>query len=440
MPDGYDLTAWEVGDTLVLYNAFLNYSFVGDQTSDPIISVSGAPAWRSMMTGAGPMFRHSDGRFIMLFIGFEASPTRGNIGYVYSTDMVTWTIGNSDNYVYAATNFPLCTSVNLTGNCYPVEGSPGDYWCLVFYGRTSDSHGVQRIFYFDEDFTTFSYSDPIMADTDLGFGGGSILKIGSTYHLIYMLITAAVPDRSINAASSNSLEGPYTNYQTNIVRGVDANDGMAWSYSTDAPCIFDDGTSIFGLFGAQAQWSKSGTKGNRQYCLLNRDPGTGVWSADTNGPAFLNPLYYQDIISAYTWAGDHCGGYPCVFIEGDDIYISLTMKGSYYQIALIKMNNIGDAFPTELWARRGVTESKNLLQIVTEEIALQRGSQRQALTGYPIYDKFDSDNAPHLNVLGTFTDDLNEISAGVPVKFAFNKGVYDVKNRLWDVDLIEIIE
>lgn len=403
---GVSLTNFAVGDNVVLYNAFLNYQFVGDQTTAPIVSLVGAPAWRSMMTGAGPMFRHTDGRFIMLFVGFEASPTRGNIGYVYSTDMVTWTIGNSDAAIYAATSFPLCTSVNLTGNCYPVAGSLGDYWCLVFYGRTSDGHGVQRIFYFDEDFTTFSYSDPIMADTDLGFGGGSILEIDGTYHLIYMLITAAGIDyRSINAASCVDLEGPYVDYQTNIVRGIDANDGMAWSYATDAPCIFNDGIRIFGVFGAQAMWSQSGTKGNRQYCLLDFDPDTEVWSASTNGPILVNPLYYQDLDGSYAWAGDHCGGYPCIFIEGADIYMSLTMKGSFYQVALLKMNNIGLEYPTSDWNTRGGTQSKPLLEVIGDELAYQYSRPKQFIS-LPIIEG-NTNVLPHIDLLGNFQDILN---------------------------------
>lgn len=437
---GVDLTNFVGGDNIVLYNAFLNYSFVGDQTLNPVVSVVGAPAWRSMMTGGGPMFRHSDGRFIWMFIGFEDTPIRGNIGYVSSTDMINWTIGNSDAVVYAASNFPDCASVNLTGNCYPVDGSPGDYWCLVFYGQVSDGHGVHRIFYFDEDFTTFSYSGKLMADVDLGFAGGSILKIGAYYHLIYMLITAAGEAyRSINAAKCATLDGTYVNYQTNIVRGIDANDGMAWSYGADAPCIFNDGEKIFGIFGAQAEWSQSGLKGNREYCLLDFNPTTEVWSASINGPAVLNPLYYQDMSGAYLWAGDHAGGYLSIFIEGDDVYMSMTMKGSVYQMALLKINNIGTEKPTAIWNTRGGTEAQPLLQLIGEEMGLQMGQPRLLISGYPIYDTTKIDNDAHFNILGSFQDSINKVG-GVNRKFVFNRGVLDVKNRLWNADLIEIIE
>lgn len=337
---GTDLTAWEVTDNLALYNPFINFDFVGSQSSAPLISVSGAPAWRSMATGTGPMFRHSDGRFINMFIGFQASPTTGRIGYAHSTDMATWTIGNTDNYVYAPTSLPECSSINLTGPCYPCNDGTGRYWCLIFYGRTSDGHGVHRILYFDEDLTTFTYSGTLMTDRELGFAGGSIVKVGDYYHLIYMLIASAgVPYRSINAAKSSSLEGPYTDYQTNIVRGYGSNDGVAWSYTTDAPTCWDDGVKVRGIFGAQAQWSQSGNKGNRLYCLLDFDPETEVWSVNFQGPALINPMYYQDLNGTYTWAGDHCGGYPAIFIDriSNETYACFTMKGSLYQVTTIKL-------------------------------------------------------------------------------------------------------
>ena len=335
---GVDLSAWEVADNLVLYHALLNYSFVGNQISNPLFSITGAPAWRSLQSGVGPMFRHSDGRFIWLFIGFQASPTTGRIGYAYSYDMITWIVGNGDAPIFLPTSLPDCYTINLTGNCYPVEGSPGNYWCLVFYSQVSDAHCVHRILYFNENFTSFSYSPVLMTDRELGFAGGAVFKQGSYYHLIYCLLTVAgVPYRSINAAKSLNLEGPYIDYQTDIVVGYGSNDGVPWSYCVDAPGVFDDGVNIFGVFGAQSQWAGSGTKGNRQYCLLDFDKIRNVWSVNKNGLIFINPLYYQDLNGTYDWAGDHCGGYPSFFMEGEDMYMTLTMKGGFYQATMIKL-------------------------------------------------------------------------------------------------------
>lgn len=335
-----DLALWEVGDTLILYNPFLNYQFTGNQSNSPFLSVNGAPAWRSSQTGSGPMFRHSDGRFIWMFTGYQSAI--GRIGYVYTTDMVNWTVGNGDNYVFDATTagIPNCDTVNLCGSAYPCNDGTGRYWCPFFYGRVSDGHGEHRILYFDEDLTTFTYSGVIMADRENGFAGGTIMKIGAEYHFIYMLITTlGVIYRSINAAKSVNLEGPYVDYQTDIVigEGGGANDGVAWSHAVDAPAMFNDNVNIWGLFGATSQYSQSGNKGNREYCFLNFNQTTETWSVDTIGPAIINPFYYQNINNTYLWAGDHAGGYPSFFMEGNDIYMSITMKGVVYEGTVVKL-------------------------------------------------------------------------------------------------------
>lgn len=337
-----NLTGWEVGDVLILYNPFLNYEFIGNQSNSPFLSVSGAPAWRSSQTGSGPMFRHSDGRFIWLFTGYQSSPTRGRVGYAYTTDMINWTVGNGDNYVFDAitAGIPDCTSINLCGNAYPTNDGTGRYWCPFFYAKTSDGHGAHRILYFDEDLTTFTYSGIIMADRELGFAGGTIMQIGAEYHFIYMLIAnAGITFRSINAAKSANLEGLYVDYQTDIVIGAGggANDGVAWSHAVDAPAMFNDNVNTWGLFGATSQYSQSGNKGNREYCFLNFDQSSETWSVDDVGPVIINPFYYQNINNTYLWAGDHTGGYPAFFMEGDDIYASLTMKGLVYEGTVLKL-------------------------------------------------------------------------------------------------------
>jgi hypothetical protein len=438
-PVGYSLSAWEVGDNLALYNPFINYSFVGDQTQGPIISLSGAPAWRDTSALNGGMFRHSDGRFIWLFSGYDGSAY--SIGYAYTDDFVTWTIGNSDAPVVVPGDFADCDTVHQPGSIHPVVGSPGDYFCLISPRRASDGKNEIRIMYFDEDFTTITFSDPI-TDTTPYYGkwGGSLVKIGSYYHLAYLYANQLPADREIRVAKCEDLEGPYVDYQTILAGTSGVNDGVPWSNNVDAFGIFFDGAKYYGLFGGTSKWSESGNKGNRLYCLLDFNEETEVWSFNEKSPVIINPLYYQDINSTYQWCGDHCGGYLAMFVEGTDVYLSLTMKGTVYQAALFKFNNIGNVFATSEWARRGVTEAKQLLQIIGEEIAEQKDTQRQMIAGYPVYDLADSDNAAHLNILGVFTDDLNEISEGVPRKFAFNQGRYKVKQRLWHLDLVEIKE
>lgn len=334
---GVDLTDWGVGDNLVLYNAFLNYTFVGDQTAGPLINITGAPAWRGQATGGGGMFRHSDGRFIWMFTGTTtAVPHIGAIGYAYSSDMIAWTIGNADAPVRVLTDFPDCSSVSTVGSVNP-DGS-GGYYCLITCISAATGKNVTRILYFDEDFTTFTYSASLLSSVPYyGCVGGSIIKIGAYYHMAYSYQNQVDRDREQRVAKSLNLEGPYVDYQT-IVVGTGSNDGVPWSHAADSISIFKDGSKIFGLFGGISRYSLSGTRANRQYCLINFNEETGVWTIDRKSPVIINPTYYQDLDGTYVWAGDHCGGYTSLFVDGTDVYLSMTMHGTIYQVALLKLN------------------------------------------------------------------------------------------------------
>lgn len=342
---GDSLAAWEVGDSLVLYNPFINYTFVGDQTSAPIVSSAGAPAWRvgysTTVSNACGMYRHSDGRFMVLFTGRSAVPKTA-VGYVYSTDMISWTIGNSDLPVLEPTAIANCDHLMPCGPIHRLDDGTDRLYCLLSHPRNTDNHGILRIMYFDEDLTTFTFSDPLLPET-VAYGnyGGSVLKIDDYYHLIYSTQEATLTDRTIRAAKSLTLEGPYNSYYQVIVTPDSTNDGVTWSNNLDAPVAFDDGVKIWGLFGGTSRWSPSGTKGNRQYNLMTYDKTDGEWTVDKRGPVIIDPFYYQDLDGTYTWAGDHSGGYPAVFVDGGKAYLGQAMKGTAYQFALMELNYRG---------------------------------------------------------------------------------------------------
>jgi hypothetical protein len=44
-----------------------------------------------------------------------------------------------------------------------------------------------------------------------------------------------------------------------------------------------------------------------------------------------------------------------------------------------------------------------------------------------------------MNIIGNFQDSLNTLS-GSKRKFVFNRGEFDAKRGLWNIDLLEIIE
>jgi hypothetical protein len=340
-PIAYDLTDWEVNDNLVLYNPFLNYHFVGDQTSDPLISVSGAPAWRVAASVGGPIWKHSNGTYYRLFSGYNSY----SIGYATSPDMISWTMGNDDNPIVtpASSGLTNCTYLVACGNIIKI--SNGNY-CIPVGCARSDTTPTQKmaIMYFNEDASNISFSDYIsFSGTDIyGIGEGSILKIGSYYHILCRTTEALAVQRKIVAAKSLDLEGPYTTYQTVVdpSNNYANNDGVAWSNNVDAPLIGQFHNNIFGLFAGFSRWSPSGNKGNREYCLLDFDPSTEIWSINQIGPVIWNPLYFQDIYGNYDWAGDHMGAEPAMFIEKNDIYFVCSMRGIVYQTALIKLNII----------------------------------------------------------------------------------------------------
>lgn len=352
---GKDLSGWEENDHLVLYNPFLNYNFVGDQTEGPIFSITGAPNWRSYASNGGPLFKNSKGYYTWIINGQYTSgtPRRGQIGYATSPDMINWTMQRGDTSVFGPSSIPNCFYIVSGGGIGQLNDGTNRYYTPLNCSRTPDtSAGEIRILYFDENFTNFSFSgDVIVRESSAGHYGGSILKIDDYYHILYMTLPASgrIPDRTIMAGKSLNLEGPYIPYQA-VVKGIGSNNGVAWSGNyvptlqggVDTPMIGKYKDTIFGLFGATSQWSGSGNKGNRVFCLLDFDKTTEKWSLSNKGPVVINPFYFNAIYGKYYWAQDHTGGYPSLFVENDDIYLSLSMNGESggrYQAALVKLNN-----------------------------------------------------------------------------------------------------
>lgn len=100
--------------------------------------------------------------------------------------------------------------------------------------------------------------------------------------------------------------------------------------------------------------------------------------------------------------------------------------------------NADTLLPTQAWNSRGGSEDDPLLELIGGELGYQMSKPRQLLT-LPMFDLSDNDLDPHMDVLGCFIDYLNTDVDGVIRIFAFNRGVFDMKNRHWDLDMIEVI-
>jgi len=94
--------------------------------------------------------------------------------------------------------------------------------------------------------------------------------------------------------------------------------------------------------------------------------------------------------------------------------------------------------PSSDWNTRGGSESKPLLEIIGDEIATLYSRPKQ-LIQLPIMETADVDNDPHVSLLGNFQDALNIYNDHFRALVA-NRGTFDVRNRQWQLDLIEIGE
>lgn len=89
------------------------------------------------------------------------------------------------------------------------------------------------------------------------------------------------------------------------------------------------------------------------------------------------------------------------------------------------------------WNTRGGSESKELLSIICDELADQFSRPKHFIS-LPIIENNRYSKTPHVDILGNFQDSLNQLS-GNNRKFVFNKGSANIRDREWNIDLIEII-
>jgi hypothetical protein len=124
-------------------------------------------------------------------------------------------------------------------------------------------------------------------------------------------------------------------------------------------------------------------------------------------------------------------------LDGDTEVTNLTggLNGS---VGLTQPNSYSDviAYSTD-WNTRGGSESKELLSIICDELTNQFSRPKHFLS-LPIMENNRFSKTPHVDILGNFQDSLNQIG-GNNRKFVFNKGTANIRDREWNIDLIEII-
>jgi hypothetical protein len=88
---------------------------------------------------------------------------------------------------------------------------------------------------------------------------------------------------------------------------------------------------------------------------------------------------------------------------------------------------------TDGWSTRGGSENDYIAELIGGEIGNQFSRQRQLLDI-----SLHEQNSDFLYVFGRFEDSLNQYLA-VNRKFIAVRAIYNVKNRIWDLTLIELI-
>jgi len=318
-------SGFSIGNTISLYNPFLNWSFSGDQSTNASIPVNPSKSWMASATGGGTLIPKKDGLFRWIFYGTSGSGFC-RPGLATSSNWTTWDVSNNQNPILEAAEVPGSpTSIYFAGNYVMSDTSI----CTLMGTNVG-----MRIVSFNNDVSDFSFSDIIFSPRVLVPGG--LAKIGSYYHMLYMDVSTDLAHREICAAKSLSIDGPWTEYQK-IVHAAIAPTGTIWDLTCDMPVIINDGNKIFGIFGGQTN-NLGGGVGyiNREGVLLDFDSDTETWSINSKGPVLLNPIDWP-VGSWPPWFYDHIGIAISTQIDGSTMYMGMTFKG--YLATMLKLKN-----------------------------------------------------------------------------------------------------
>lgn len=190
----------------------------------------------------------------------------------------------------------------------------------------------------------------------------------------------------------------------------------------------------------------TGTSG-RARVTVNRINATAVWATDLTATAALFVTTYATLYDAANITLTSSGA-TLIFTsqvlgmeyEGDSAVLNLEgdLDGT---VAYTTAGRGSVLYPTTEWARRGVSEATGLLKIIAAEVAEQRSRVRQFLS-LPVWDMYSGDTDPHISPIGIYIDPINYISppGTLARQFAFLRGYYDMLNRHWDIDIVELVD
>jgi len=151
--------------------------------------------------------------------------------------------------------------------------------------------------------------------------------------------------------------------------------------------------------------------------------------------------FYASYVIDYAAAGitlnyGYDGNYYVSFQAAFEMNTSWSPVSGDVSLTISTITNYSTGhYPTSSWSSRGGSEADSLIEFVANEIALQYSRPKQMLS-IPIADLDDS--GVGFNLLGCLQDNLNKYD-GNNRNFVFSRGNFDLYNRIYDIDLIEIV-
>ena len=221
---------FNVGDKVLLFNPFEEGTgWTWGNSANPIIDNSASFA--SAFPVAGPIFRHSDGRFIMLVTG-KSSGSVYSIGAYQATEAGfpdTWTALNEGTAVFTAGGAGWRQNSLIGGNgLYYLDDE--DRYIMYVNGQNSSSRWSIGWIKFDEDLENIEYASAavmsIAGTVDNHFP--SVVKYGGKWRLSYAYdpdaTDGSLTDWISREAFATRPEGPFT-YDHDILTSS-TNDGL----------------------------------------------------------------------------------------------------------------------------------------------------------------------------------------------------------------------
>jgi len=322
---------WQAGHRVLLYNMFeMGWTF--GNSGSPIISTAGS-GWRSTYVAPGPIFRHSNGNYIMLVTGVDGSGV-WRVGAFQATPAEfpdTWTVMNSDAAIFVPQGGTWCHSrLAIVNNIYKLDAE--DRYIGYFWGKNSGGRLTTGWAKFDEDFGNIEYStlELVSRTSSYDHHFPTVVRYGGVFRISYNVDTAPGSpsydywDQSMYEAFSLTPEGPFTNPALILAMGL-TNDGTFRSSHVTDLNYFIFRNRLYGLLNGTSRYRTSGNRANSMCGLMYWDErkDTPAWVEDKRNPIFINPLYASASLwgAQYEWASDHFGGRQVFIRKGNTLYV-----------------------------------------------------------------------------------------------------------------------